>query len=287
MNRKRGLAQLPVVTLLLLTGVAAGAADCKVGDMSKAAQVAQKLLLLQRLLADSEPLRRAESSGNPQALAGIAAAREILRDAQAALDNDCVAEASKLSSDGIRVATAAFKVAPTPDWRERDAFEAALQQATTFLLSLESQPRELWGISSEDLVGIERQIERAESFAGNGSFQEAVQLLTPVNDRLQRRLLEILNNKTLYYEREFTSPSDEYAYLKEQYTGYRLLLESGQKTVSYSARQRVEALIIEANARFTAAEGLADDGRWAEAIADIEEALTSCEQAIRATGYSY
>ena len=69
----------------MLTGVAAGAADCKVGDMSKAAQVAQKSLLLQRLLADSEPVRRAESSGNPQALAGIAAAREILRDAQAAL----------------------------------------------------------------------------------------------------------------------------------------------------------------------------------------------------------
>jgi len=287
MTRRNAKAQLPLLIVLSLARAVAGAAECEGEDVGKAPQVSQKLALLERLLADSEPLRRAEASGDPRALAGIADARQILRDARRALDNDCFTEAARLSSDGLRVATAAFKVAPAPDRQQRENFESALQQATAFMLSLESQPAEVWGISTEDFAGIERQIERAEASASDGAFDEALQLLRPVNDRLQRRLLEILNNKTLYYEKHFPTPADEYAYLREQFTGYQLLLQSGQKTASYSARQRVESLLVDADRQFEVAEQRAAAGQWAEAIAGIGQALASCEQAIRATGYSY
>ena len=90
---------------------------------------------------------------------------------------------------------------------------------------------------------IERQIERAESVASSGSYAEALRLLAPGNDRLQRRLTAILGNRTLYYEKDFASEADEYAYYKEQYEGLLMLLRSGQKEPPYSARDRVRSLL--------------------------------------------
>ncbi|HEY5643841.1 MAG TPA: hypothetical protein VIS31_13320 [Woeseiaceae bacterium] len=287
MNKKKTTERLGMLALLLLGSSAAVAANCKGEDLSKAPQVAQKIALLERLLTNSEPLRRAEASGDPAALEQIAGARQILADASQALDDDCLAQASQLSSDGLKAATAAFKAAAAPDRQQREGYESALQQATTFMLSLESQPRELWGLSVDDFAGIERQIERAESLASNGSFAEASQLLLPVNDRLQRRLFEIFNNKTVYYEKTFATPADLYAYLKEQYSGYQMLLQSGQKTASYSAVRRVETLLEEASVQHAQAETHAAAGQWREAVTTMEAAIASCEQAIRATGYSY
>lgn len=185
------------------------------------------------------------------------------------------------------IATAAFKASKPANARRQEAYEASFQQAQAFLQSLESQPRDLWGMSNEDLVGIERQVERAKSMGDQGSFGNAIRLLTPVNDRLQRRLLEILNEKTLYYEKVFATPEDEYAYLKKQYDGYRLLLQSGQSKASYSAAGRVKTLLDDALKMQAEAERQANEEMWSAAIASMEAALENCEQAVRATGYSY
>ena len=262
MNKKKTTERLGMLALLLLGSSAAVAANCKGEDLSKAPQVAQKIALLERLLTNSEPLRRAEASGDPAALEQLAGARQILADARQALDDDCLAQASQLSSDGLKAATAAFKAAAAPDRQQREDYESALQQATTF-------------------------IERAESLASNGSFAEASQLLLPVNDRLQRRLFEIFNNKTVYYEKTFATPADLYTYLKEQYSGYQMLLQSGQKTASYSAVRRIDTLLSEASTQHAQAETHAAAGEWREAVTTMEAAIASCEQAIRATGYSY
>lgn len=277
-----------IAALLLLSPWSeAGATDCD-EDQSKASQVEQKLDLLERLLNDSEPLRRAQAEGNLNALSKIDEARESLAGARAALDGGCVAQASSLSSSGIKLATTAFRKSPKVSVeKSRDAYEAALQLSTSFLLALESHPEEVHGLSVEDLVGIERQIERAESVATNGDFTESVRLLAPVNDRLQRRLATILDNKTLYYEKNFATKADEYAYYKEQYDGILLLLKTEQKQAPYSARNRVDSLLARASVLSEEGERGAADQAWDDAISKIQEAVNHCEQALRATGYAY
>lgn len=283
MNNKN----LLVVPLLLSVGSGMQAASCD-EDQSKAPQVEQRLDLLARLLDDSEPLRRAREEGNVDALSKIEQAEQSMVDARAALKDGCVADASALSSSGLKLATTAFRKSPKVSQEQtRVAYEAALQQSMSFLLSLESQPEELRGISPEDLVGIERQIERSESVATNGDFARAVSLLAPVNDRLQRRLASILNNKTLYYERNFATPADEYAYYKEQYEGYLLLLATGQKQAPYSARNRVVTLLENASTLAGEADQSAAAQTWDDALAEMQEAVDLCEQALRATGYTY
>jgi hypothetical protein len=255
-----------VVLLLLAMWSGAWAADCDGEDQGKARQVGQKLDLLARLLDDSEPVRRAQREGNEEALA----------------------KASSLSSSGLKLATTAFRKSPNASkGQARETYEGALQLSTSFLLSLEAQPEDLRGLSAEDLVGIERQIERAESMASSGSFAEAAQLLAPVNDRLQRRLAALLNNKTLYYEKNFATLAEEYAYYKEQYEGYLMLLKTGQREASYSARNRVTALLDSAATLYEDAEASAAAESWDNAIVKIQDAVSHSEKAVRASGYTY
>ena len=277
-----------VVLLLLAMWSGSWAADCDGEDQGKARQVGQKLDLLARLLDDSEPVRRAQREGNEEALAKIEQARQSMEDARAALDEGCIAEASSLSSSGLKLATTAFRKSPSASKEQtRETYEGALQLSTSFLLSLEAQPEDLRGLNAEDLVGIERQIERAESMASSGNFAEAVRLLAPVNDRLQRRLAALLNNKTLYYEKKFATRADEYAYYKEQYEGYLMLLKTGQKEASYSARNRVTELLDIAATLYRDAESSAAAESWDNAIVKMQDAVSHSEKAARASGYTY
>jgi len=273
--------------MLGLIGATADAETCSGEDTSRSAQIEQKIGLLQRLMEDSGPLRRAEQSGNPQALEAIDKARQALTGARQALDKGCVSEASALSSEGLKLATAAFRTSAPESRQSRDNYEAAIQQTTTFILSLESQPTETLGLGGEDLVGIERQIDRAKLLAADGAFKDATALLMPVNDRLQRLLLRILDNKTLYYEKNFATPADEYNYLKEQYDGYLLLMQSGERKVSYSAKKRVDLLLENASLARAEAENSAQALKWPEALLSMQDALKFSEQAIRAAGYAY
>jgi hypothetical protein len=285
MTNKRG-SGLPIF-LLGLIGATADAGICTEEDANRSSQIEQKIVLLQRLMEDSEPLRRVERSGNPQALESIDKARQALSEARIALDEGCLSDASALSSEGLKLATIAFRKSAPESRQTRENYEAAIRQATTFILSLESQSAEVLGLSDEDLVGIERQMDRAKLLAADGAFEDATQLLVPVNDRLQRRLLWLLDNKTLYYEKNFATPADEYSYLKQQYNGYLLLLQSGEKTVPYSAKKRVDSLLEKASLLQTAAENGAQAQQWQAALLSMQEALKLSEQAIRATGYAY
>ena len=283
MNARNNLA----VLMLLSLAPVAQAASCD-EDQSKAPQVAQKLDLLARLLDDSKPLRRAQEAGDAEVLAKIEEARKSLADARAALDDGCVAEASSLSSTGLKTATTAFRKTPDKNAMQlRAAYEEALQLSTSFLLSLDAQPEQQHELNDDDLIGIERQIERAESLASSGNYAEAVRLLVPVNDRLQRRLAVILSNKTLYYEKAFASEADEYAYYREQYEGYLMLLRTAKSEPPYSARSRIESLLGNASGLYEQAETDAASESWDDAIYKMQEAVGHAEQAVKASGFTY
>ena len=283
MNAKNNLA----VLMLLSLAPVAQAASCD-EDQSKAPQVAQKLDLLARLLDDSKPLRRAQEAGDAEVLGKIEEARRSLAEARAALDEGCVAEASSLSSAGLKTATTAFRKTPVQNAMQlQGAYEEALQLSTSFLLSLDAQPEQQHELGEDDLTGIERQIERAESLAAGGNYAEAVRLLVPVNDRLKRRLAVILSNKTLYYEKAFASEADEYAYYREQYEGYLMLLKTARNEPPYSARNRIESLLGSASGLYQQAESDAAAESWDDAIYKMQEAVGHAEQAVKASGFTY
>lgn len=265
----------------------ANAADCEPGSTSETLQAEQKIRLLERLTRNSEPLRRLQESGDEAALAIMDNALAVMASAQQAIADGCAADAAALSNEALRLATAAFRASTPPARGARDEFDAEMARARSFLASLEGRPVEATGLDAAAMAGIERQVRNAESMAASGSIEEARRLLLPVNDRLQRRLLEMFDQRTIYYEHEFATPADEYAYLKQQYDGYMLLLRSGNKSTPYSARQRVADMLESAGRLHESADLHAGAGQWTDALAEMKTALEHCEQATRATGYTF
>ena len=271
----------------VLAVAGANAADCEPGTPSQALQAEQKIRLLERLTSNSEPLRRLQESGDKAALATLDNALAILASAQQASTDGCQADAAALSNEALRLATEAFRTSSGRAHAARDEFDAEIERARSFLASLEGRPEEETGLDADAMAGIERQVRNAQSMAESGSIDEARKLLLPVNDRLQRRLLEMFDQRTIYYEHEFATPADEYAYLEQQYDGYMLLLQSGDKATPYSARQRVADMMENAERLRESARSHADTGAWGDALTAMNAALEHCEHATRATGYSF
>jgi len=274
--------------LLLMSPLNAGAAGCNEGsDTDERRKVEQKVVLLERLLHESEPSRRVQASANAQAVDNINKAKGLAENAKTALDTGCLTDAARYAADGFQLATLAFRQTTTRSKRDVSDYDAISQQATSFLLSVQSQPKEVRGMSDDDFAGVERQLERAELLAADGNFDAAIGLLLPVSDRLQRRLRDILDQQTLYYETVFQTKQDEYDYLVEQYDGYMLLLKSGGRAVPYSARQRMDKLLTAAASYREQAEIRVGQADWPNAIRFMQEAIKQCERATQASGYMY
>lgn len=280
-----------VVTLLLLASVAASQdMDCTVStDPAVIKQAEQKLVLLLRMIGDTGPAKRVNESGNQEAQAALAESREHAASASALLDEGCGAESMVQSTAGLGRASKAFSLARNRAPQGDMAYRAVLDRTTSFLQSLESQPDEARGISAADITGMHRQIERAEELAINGRYKAASDLLKPVADRIERRLAAIYDQQTVYYEKKFDGPEDEYAYLAQQYQGYRMLMEQygGDRQPPHSARQAYDNFLKSAADSADSAELHAQAADWDLALDEMREAVKSFERAMKLIGIGY
>jgi len=267
--------------------VVAGASCEQDGDDSTRRQAEQKFVLLQRLVTDSDPVRRVERSGNAAAQAAIEEARLAAAATRDALDADCISLASDLSANGLKLASQAFRSAANTDSQGKEEYAALHQQTVSFLEALLSQPVESRGIDEDGITGMRRQISKAENLALDGSFDDAARQLGPVADRLQRRLIQILDQVTVYYEKDLSGPREEYAYVLQQYRGYRLLLDGGTRQTSYSMQKMLQQSLQQATTLSEQAQLLADKEDWVAALDLMTNAVQACERAVRAAGYTH
>jgi hypothetical protein len=282
---------LPVVLPLLLGELApAQTTGCTPGtDPAVIRQAEQKLVLLQRMVGSSGPAQRVDEGDNEEARRILEGARQDAARADEVLDEGCAVEAVTLAESGLGRASRAFALAKNRGPGSDSDYRNMHGRTTSFLKSLEAQPAEVRGIGDADIMGIRRQIERAEEIAVSGDFEAATRLLQPVVDRLERRLVAIYNQKTVYYEKSFAGPEDEYAYFARQYEGYQMVLErfAGSREPPHSAKQMYEDLLASAAELARAAEGHADASEWDTALAEIRRSVSQCERAMRLIGIGY
>jgi hypothetical protein len=282
---------LPVVILLLVSDLAvAQATDCTPSDDSAVIkQAEQKLVLLQRMVGAGGPAKRVDDGDDAEAKQVLEQARNDATRASLVLDEGCGAEAVALATSGLSLASKAFALAKNRGPGSDAVYREVHGRTTSFLQSLEAQPPEARGIGDADITGMHRQIERAEQLAVSGDFAAATNLLKPVVDRLERRLVAIYDQKTVYYEKSFEGPEDEYEYLTQQYQGYQMVLDrfAGTKQPPHSAKQMYDKLLATAAGQASAAEGHAQASDWDTALAEMQEAVTNCERAMRLIGIGY
>jgi hypothetical protein len=282
---------LNAVLLLALGELAAAqAVDCTPSeDPAVIKQAEQKLVLLQRMVGSAGPAKRVDEGDNAEAKQVLEQARSDATQASLVLDEGCGAEAVALATSGLSLASKAFSLAKNRGPGSDAVYREVHGRTTSFLQSLEAQPPEVRGIGDADITGMHRQIDRAEELAVGGDYEAATRLLKPVVDRLERRLVAIYDQKTVYYEKSFDGPEDEYAYLTQQYLGYQMVLDrfAGTREPPHSAKQMYDKLLASAADRASAAEGHAQASDWENALAEIQAAVTNCERAMRLIGIGY
>ena len=276
--------------LVAVPAVSADEAACQAdSDAGLRRQAEQKLVLLDRLAGDSAPVQRVLDSGLSGAIAAIEDTRKAATQARLELNAGCNVSAAETAARGLRQASDAFRLVRSEEAVGEQEYRALHRRTTAYLQTLQSQPQEVRGVGAADLVGMQRQLSRAETLAIDGKYSEAGELLKPIADRLVRRLFAIFDQQTIYYEREFASPEDEYAYFVEQYQGYQLLLVqiAIERQPPYSSRERFETALHDAGTLSEEAEQLAAGGDWQSSLTAIRQALEKCEQALRLVGVSY
>jgi hypothetical protein len=282
---------LPVALVLLLGKPAiAQAADCTPStDPAVIRQAEQKLVLLQRMVGSGGPAQRVDDGDNAEAKQVLEQARRDATQASLVLDEGCGAEAVSLATSGLSLASRAFALAKNRSDESATIYREVHGRTTSFLHSLVAQPADVRGIGDDDVTGMRRQIDRAEELAVNGDYVAATRLLQPVVDRLERRLVAIYDQKTVYYEKSFDGPEDEYAYLAQQYQGYQMVLDrfSGTREPPHSAKKIYDDLLAAAADLASAAEGHARASDWATALSEMQQAVTQCERAMRLIGIGY
>jgi hypothetical protein len=289
--RKTARNALPVVLGLLLGGLAAAqATDCTPSsDPAVIKQAEQKLVLLQRMVGAGGPAKRVDEGDSDEAKQVLEQARSDATRASLVLDEGCGADAVELATSGLSRASKAFALAKNRGPGSDVVYREVHGRTSSFLQSLEAQPADVRGIGDADIAGMHRQIERAEQLAVSGDYEAAARLLKPVVDRLERRLVAIYDQKTVYYEKSFDGPEDEYAYLAQQYQGYQMVLDrfAGSKQPPHTAKQMYDKLLATAAGQASAAEGHAQSSDWDTALAEMQEAVANCERAMRLIGIGY
>ena len=142
-------------------------------DLAVIKQAEQKLVLLLRMVGDTGPAKRVGESGNNEAELALAEARDHAARASALLDEGCGAESVESSTLGLGRASKAFALARNRTPQGDEEYRSVQARTTSFLQALESQPEEARGVSTADISGMRRQIERAEELAINGNYQAA------------------------------------------------------------------------------------------------------------------
>ena len=282
---------LPVVLPLLLGELAiAQAIDCTPAtDPAVIRQAEQKLVLLQRMVGTSGPAERVDGGDNAEARTVLGQARREAERASLVLDEGCAAEAVTLATSGLSLASKAFALAKSGGTDGSRSFKEMHARTTSYLQSLEAQPEDARGIGEADITGMRRQIDRAEELAVGGNYEAATGLLKPVVDRLERRLVAIYDQKTVYYEKSFDGPEDEYAYVAQQYRGYQMVLDrfAGSREPPHSAKKMYDQLLASAADLASAAENHAQAADWDTALSEMQQAVTQCERAMRLIGIGY
>lgn len=275
--------------LLCGSAMAQGTSCTPSNDPAQIRQAEQKLVLLQRMVGSGGPAERVDDGDNAEAKQVLEQARQEAAKASLVLDEGCAGDAVSLATSGLGLASRAFALARNRGPGSDAVYREMHGRTTSFLQSLEAQPPESRGIGDADIAGMHRQIERAEELAVGGDFEAASGLLKPVVDRLERRLVAIFDQKTVYYEKSFEGPEDEYAYLAQQYQGYQMVLDrfAGSKQPPHSAKQMYDKLLASAAESASSAEGHAQASEWDTALAEIQAAVTNCERAMRLIGIGY
>ena len=257
-------------------------------------QVQQKLAFAELFVNQSRAARRIEGSGDAAAQGFLRDARDKLQASRAAFEERRLGQALALVDESLRLMSEASRRVPAESDQAvlQERFKELLQGVETFQASYQrnyqrlSKQRHRKEIPQLDMARIESAKAEARRLAEEGDYDEAVQVLSQVQEDLNNALTDMLHEETMSYELVFETPKEEYEYELARYESYEELIplaieqrRPSPQTVELMNRFVEKAKGIKAQALPTAAKG-----DYETAILMLQGATSQIQRALRLAG---
>lgn len=248
------------------------------------APLSEDLALMERLLNTSSAAKQIQTSGNPQAMALYASARERLqtaRQSEGTQQRQFLTEAKGLLFQALR------RASPSQNEEKRRHY-ISLRSSTQALLKAHASIQEESASSQrQSQEQYARQgLSRAEQLFTSGQLDQAQSVLNETFQHLRGSLIELREGATLVRSLSFASPAKEYAYEVKRHQSHRLLVDLllQKKKIEPATQQHVEQSLQKAEQLRQQAAQEADAAHHTEAIKSLENATRQLLRAIRQAG---
>lgn len=255
-------------------------------------QLERRLASVTTLIESSSGARQVDASGNAQAQAQRAKARELHKQAEAAFTKGdlpaasrLLDEASKTMFDGVRQA------APeqiTAEKKQRD-FDNRLESVKALLTAQKriSSEKKLGAKGTETTAKIEAQIREAQALAAAGKLDDGKAALDKVYVATRASIETMREGDTLVRSLNFATKEEEYHYEVDRNDTHKMLVKvllEEKRASNPNLETMVQKYVEQAAALRTNAEGLASKKDYEGAIKVLEDSTRELVRAIRSAG---
>lgn len=281
------------VAAILCLGLLAPAAFAQTSPRLQAdqANTAQKATFLHNMVTKSVVAETIESSGDPAAQAELAAARDLVRQAQDDLAKGAFDQANeKLDQALRRINEQTRRLSQQAVKQERSAadYEKRLHTVQTFLKAYErvAGEKSLSAAASAQIAVIQQQVAEAEGLAAGGRHADAIEVLDRAYKTARGDIRELRDGQTLTRSLNFETAAEEYAYEKDRNDSHIMLLRfaMSEKQPPASFLKGIERLRGQALSLRQQAEQEAGGGQHGTAIETLNRSTDTLLKAIRMTG---
>jgi hypothetical protein len=188
-------------------------------------EVSQRLNFVNTYISNSAAAKRITASSNAEAKSKYKAAQDRLAEALSAFDSNSLQKSKSKFDEAMALMNEAAKLVPSDSMQKlaKTKFEESLKGVTDMEASFKQNREENPGAGSKarstlDSEKLKKMVEKAQSLAGEGKYEDANKLLSEAMNYISAALNNLLSNKTMSYEMKFTSPAQEYEYELERFS---------------------------------------------------------------------
>lgn len=254
------------------------------------ATTGQKAEFVGNLVSHSVSVTRIEESGDAAALENLAQARTLVDQAKADLDGGAFENANDKLDQALALVYGEIRRLTGDEVRgahEHAMYDRRLKAVNTFLSAYERVAREGSSRSAaRQAETIRTMIGDAERKAGDGRYDEAIEILDDAYVTARGDIRAMRQGKTLTRTLDFATAEEEYDYELGRNHSHFLLLEFAlsEKTPVGSVVGRIGQNKSKAEGLRGGAEGKAAAGAYPEAIEMLNESTALLLKTIRMSG---
>ncbi len=281
-----------VVAMALLLATAGGAlAQATPSEEQRRRLIEQKLRLVE-MLVNSPAAKSSPYGRDAETPMLVEQGKELLAKARSAIDEGRLDDAAATLDDALKSASKASRRLSSEggltDSAQRKQLNDMREQVQTYRKAIEDLTRDpkLKPEAAKVLTEVDGLAAEADKLAAAGRLGEANKHMADAYKHAVQELSRLRAGQEVVLKLDFETPADEYAYEQKRFGSNQIMVDMmiGEGRAENGRRQLVDRFVGEGRRLKLEAEQQAEAGKYAEAVALMEQATKQLNRALQSMG---